>query len=903
MVSIVQQAAADGVDTGTEARRCALVLPKAPLVGHVLIAAVGIDKSAGAFNAPPAGWSWLGDPRVQASVSQAVAWRVADGSATDLACTLSWTSAVNHEGLIFEVDAISSGTPVAVVNPASETATNTITVDAGSADADGFALSFWSQDSEDNANNVTYSGSYLPLVSTVAATGTGGANVFVAGKNLADSGSTVVTVTATTSDQTTMRVARFPATLTQTATNTSSALLSRVVGIPTATTVTVTARVAGTTSARLRLATDAALTQGVVTGPSTTPDARGVATLTASGLASGTRYYYRVEMTGPTGTATDTGPIGRVRTARTGQASFAFCFGSCTNASDSEAMAAIAARGDDLFFHLGDLYYADGSGTGVQNVRDKMNAKITAPNHAAVFSTIATGYAGSDHDAMNNGSTLASNPTGIASWNTAYRELFPTPPLAAAGGVYFSYAWGRVRFIHLDTRSYKSGSTALGSTQKQWLKTQVATATEPVIVIVQGDSGWVGTSDSDQWSGYSAERTELGEFFANSGKNIAMLAGDAHMLAAHAGGSASPGGIAVFQAAPLNNGASRKGGPWTAGPYPASGSDRVSQYGRIAVTDTGSQIALAYTGYSADGTQRVTLTKTYATTTTTGPVTPPPDSSAVATAVKAWRRTSVATSSSSLAVLLPAAGDGENQWRFDATRSQQVVIAVATGAGSITQGPAVPSGWTEVVPPVVSGAGATLALYRRAAVAGDEGKSVTVTFADSLSHRSAIALVVEGATALNGTPVSRKDSYTTNVTAGGMTLTQTPGLVLQAGVVRHDASATPISFERTSAGDAATPDTYPDGYQGVQVSSNATSRNAALVLAWRTEQTATAVPATVFKASYAGPWAAAQYAYTSLGATQAPPDAQALAQWEVLTPEGVWAPAVLEVLCPDGAWR
>ena len=54
----------------------------------------------------------------------------------------------------------------------------------------------------------------------------------------------------------------------------------------------------------------------------------------------------------------------------------------------------------------------------------------------------------------------------------------------------------------------------------------------------------------------------------------------------------SPGGIAVFHSAPLNNTASQKGGPYTNGPIPASGTTRTYQYARIAVADTGSQIAL-----------------------------------------------------------------------------------------------------------------------------------------------------------------------------------------------------------------------------------------------------------------------------------------------------------------------
>jgi hypothetical protein len=66
----------------------------------------------------------------------------------------------------------------------------------------------------------------------------------------------------------------------------------------------------------------------------------------------------------------------------------------------------------------------------------------------------------------------------------------------------------------------------------------------------------------------------------------------------------------VFQAAPLSNDVSHEPGPWTVGPSPGTGS-KTQQYGRIVVTDIGTQISLAYTGWSSTNSQRATLTKTY----------------------------------------------------------------------------------------------------------------------------------------------------------------------------------------------------------------------------------------------------------------------------------------------------
>lgn len=399
-------------------------------------------------------------------------------------------------------------------------------------------------------------------------------------------------------------------------------LVQRIVGIPAspATNGVVQVKVSNCTSARLMVSTDAAGTLGVVYGPPVTPSANGDARLTVSGLVANTRYYYRVEMTNGGTVLLDTAAtIGRLKTAPSGAGSFAFDFGSCTNATDSTSMSAIAARADDMFMHLGDLYYADASGTGLQNFRDKMNAKITVANHAAVFATMNTTYTPSDHDGMNNNSAAGSDATAWTNWNTAVAELFPM------SSTYYAWTWGRVRFIQLDTRSFKSApantddaaKTALGATQKQWLKDQITNMTEAVAVIVQ-DGPWIGAAvaGDDGWFGYTTERTELANFFTASGKNVAMLAGDMHAVGADNGTNA-PGGITVWHGAPLNNAASQKGGPYSAGIYPASGTAVVEQYSRVVVTDTGgSTIQMDFTGYSSDNTSRITMAKTFSAPTT-----------------------------------------------------------------------------------------------------------------------------------------------------------------------------------------------------------------------------------------------------------------------------------------------
>jgi hypothetical protein len=389
----------------------------------------------------------------------------------------------------------------------------------------------------------------------------------------------------------------------------TATLTHRVVGIPSTSSVPVAVRTANATSVRLQVSTSPSFASGIISGPAVTPNAQGDSQLTVSGLAAGTAYYHRVGVT--SGGAEAFTPVSSVpfRTAPTGQANFAFCFSSCCDANDSAAMSAVAARNDAFFLHLGDLFYNDSAAETVANFRSAMVGKIQATNHKAVFATTPTLYTPSDHDGLADNSNADSHSAGWANWNAVYRELWPVPSRPGTLGAYCTFTWGRLRFIQIDSRSFASGSTRLGATQKQWLKDQITAATEPVIVIVQ-DQPWIGSSSgADSWSSFSTERTELANFFTASGKRIAMLGGDMHAVAAHNGVSGSPGGIAVFHAGPLNNSVSHKGGPYTVGPSPGSGS--AQQYGRIVVTDTGTQIALAFTGYNSSNGQMLTLTKTY----------------------------------------------------------------------------------------------------------------------------------------------------------------------------------------------------------------------------------------------------------------------------------------------------
>lgn len=382
-------------------------------------------------------------------------------------------------------------------------------------------------------------------------------------------------------------------------------------------------------SARLKIGTDPGVTTGVTYTSSLTPDSQGN-THHATALPAGSTRYYRVMMTNAVGGEfADTAAVGKILTAPTWQTSFSFCFsGDHHLAGDSPAMAAVAGRGDSLFLFMGDLFNPDNSDRSIGAYRTQMASRVEYPNYQSVLSTTPSVYTGGDHDyGMENDSTGTTVPTAIAPHNQVYREFWPINLVQPVTGEYFTFAWGRVRFIILDAHTWKSAYTAtdnasktmLGVAQKQWFKDTITASNEEVIFFAQhyAFSSSPVTNDGS-WSGYTTERTELVNFMNASGNHFVAMHGDMH-AAAWCDGTAYAGGILDIDGSPVWGSASQKGSPWNQ-IYPSSGTASTSSYGRVVVTDTGSQIAVAFTGYSSDNTARVSHTSTFTVGTSTGPV-------------------------------------------------------------------------------------------------------------------------------------------------------------------------------------------------------------------------------------------------------------------------------------------
>lgn len=596
---------------------------------------------------------------------------------------------------------------------------------------------------------------------------------------------------------------------------TPNPILNRYVqDIPGVTTMAVMINTTNATSVRLKCGTDSSLTAGVVYGAAQTPDGLDNAQVTVTGLTAGTRYYARVAMTKASGIESldDWSTIGEFVTDTSGAQNFTFAFGSCNTQTDSPAYGAVATKKPDLFLHLGDEYYSDGSGTDLANFRSKMNLKKTATNQKAIYRTSGSSLAMSDHDGMNNDGNAGSDPTGWANYNTVYREFNPTTDLPT-GGIYRSMKRGRVRIIRLDRRSFATipsatddaSKTCLGATQKQWLKDEITNATEPVILIQQGEP-WIenASAGDDAWAGYTTERTELSDFFIASGKHIAMLAGDMHALAAE-DGSGSPGKVAVFHAAPFHTTSSSKGGPYDVGPYPASGIASTQQYGWMDVTDTGSTITFVFRGFSADDVERVTLTKVYV-----DPVAAP-DSTATATAhvptvvgggsgagdVAAVVATATATAlvptvlgAATVAGVLAAATAIANAPTVEGAQTATVVAVNAT-ATALAVAPAVQGAQTATVTGVTATATAQFV---------PPGIAAQVTAATALATALAPAPAVLGAATISGVqaaanslaapPVVTAQAIVTSVASTATALAVAPSVAISPSIDAVPATAT-----------------------------------------------------------------------------------------------------------------
>ena len=304
-------------------------------------------------------------------------------------------------------------------------------------------------------------------------------------------------------------------------------------------------------------------------------------------------------------------------------AAFAFAFGSCARTGSKHAVFdTIARKRPAVFVHLGDMHYTNFSRNDPRLFRAAWDTTLSSATQGPLYRTVPLAYIYDDHDFGPN-DTDSRSPSRAAS-RTVYREYAPHFPLPAGDGdaaIYQAFTIARVRFILTDLRSERDagktpdgpGKSMMGASQKSWFKRELLEASRSHGLVVWGSSvPWIGSKGGESWQNYTDERRELCNFIAQHRiKNLCILCGDAHMLAADNGTNSDYSDskklrIPVLHGSPFDQGGSMKGGPYSEGSQLPKGSD--GQFGWVEVEDDGQRITVHYTGRNQDDEVKVDLT-------------------------------------------------------------------------------------------------------------------------------------------------------------------------------------------------------------------------------------------------------------------------------------------------------
>lgn len=340
--------------------------------------------------------------------------------------------------------------------------------------------------------------------------------------------------------------------------------------------------------------------------PSHVVDAGGgrVARFELAGLLPGTRYFYHLtDPRAPDRPATR----GTFRTfpAADVPASFRFAVSSCCRNDDSPTFAAIARQRPLFFLHTGDFHYENIADNNPTTFHAAFSRQLRAPHQGALYRGVPIAYVWDDHDFGPDNST-ASNPSKSAAHRN-YRDLVPHYPLRGDADeipIDQAFTVGRVRFILSDLRTRRNAvkGTIIDPAQMHWLKAELLATkgTHPLVFWVSGIP-WNGPEKKPGgWQAYAEQRREIADFIkANGLTGVCVLSGDAHMTAIDDGSNsdfATDGGapLRVFQAGPLWNYGSYKGGPYSHGARSEGWALR--QFGIVDVVDDGHRIVVRMSG-------------------------------------------------------------------------------------------------------------------------------------------------------------------------------------------------------------------------------------------------------------------------------------------------------------------
>lgn len=600
----------------------------------------------------PADWNVAQEIHDISGVGDRVLWKIAEVGDTDPVFTQTSTTNRNNIVLILALADVDQVNPVLGIAGTSETGTGTKTTDALVVGSDYFEVNFVTD--HPSASTVANTAWTPPSGVTIQSEGYHAVNASQGSSAAAgtlDAGDSSAGTTPTRAYTSTISAngSAFTVAIAPSGVAPSPSLVNRWTGAVSDDGATVSVKTSNTSSVRLKVATNQALTTGVAFTSAVAPDANNRAKIAITGKNPNTQYYYGVEMDG----TLDDVNIGSFKTFPTVGAatSFEFAFASCmdsgttdTGARATDALTRIQARNPLFMAHLGDIHYDNISVDSETSFFSSYDAQLAVSSIGDFFAQIPTTYIWSDHDFGGNNSV--GSATAAPAAQSAYREVVPHYTLPVADSVEQTWVIGRIRFIHTDERSHKSAQTdtddasktMLGTTQKTWFKDLITNCDEEVILWL-GDTPLTGATvaGDDHWASYDTERQELLTHFSTSGKHIVRLNGDMHGVAADDGTAV---GIPVCIAAPLNQKGSSKGGPWSEGNFPTVLGTVVRQYGYMVVTDNDTSIDLDYTGYDTSDVAQVTMSMSFTVDPAT--VTEPPVASGEGSLADQARETLVA---------------------------------------------------------------------------------------------------------------------------------------------------------------------------------------------------------------------------------------------------------------------
>ena len=272
-----------------------------------------------------------------------------------------------------------------------------------------------------------------------------------------------------------------------------------------------------------------------------TPAEAGYTHAPVEGLTPGTEYQYAFFGTGEDGSLGERSAIGRFLTAWGPgvRAPITVAATSCTNQSfrPLDAIERMAEREDiQLFLHMGDQHYNDGSNT-LEEFRNDWRSQLNERSYREMHEAVGFYQTWDDHEVDNDYDPTSISPSTFANAEQAFYESFAIER-GPGDGLWNSYVWGdTAEFIILDSRSERYVPTEdyyISQAQMDWFLERLSSSTAHFKVVLNSvpitdmPGGYFG--EGDRWEGYDGQRDQvINHIVDNDIRNVWFLSGDFHI--------------------------------------------------------------------------------------------------------------------------------------------------------------------------------------------------------------------------------------------------------------------------------------------------------------------------------------------------------------------------------------